>query len=273
LNIYLMRRIFLITYCLMSWALAMQAQRPAGQSRPGLPETNPYSTASDLDAGRKLYLGRCGHCHGKNGEGGRGATLNNGRFRYGSSDREIFLVIRNGIPNTEMPGTFSTPEAEVWRMVAYVRQLSRQGTPEPVTGDTAEGALVYQKNGCASCHSIDGKGGILGPDLSDIGAKRAAPYLRQSIMEPSADIPLDYRTVEVISITGKTSSGIHLNEDEYSIHMRNMNGDLLSFMKSELKEIKLPRESLMPDYASLPKDDLDNLVAYLGSLRQTRRAE
>jgi putative heme-binding domain-containing protein len=268
-----MRRIFLITYCLMSWALAMQAQRPAGQSRPGLPETNPYSTTSDLDAGRKLYVGRCGHCHGKNGEGGRGATLNSGRFRYGTSDREIFLVIRNGIPNTEMPGTFSTPEAEVWRIVAYVRQLSRQGAPEPVTGDTAAGLLVYQKNGCASCHSIDGKGAILGPDLSDIGAKRAALYLRQSIMEPSADIPLDYRTVEVISITGKTSSGIHLNEDEYSIHMRNMKGDLLSFMKSELKEIQLPRESLMPDYASLPKDDLENLVAYLGSLRQTRRAE
>jgi cytochrome c oxidase cbb3-type subunit III len=268
-----MRRIFLIAYCLMSWALAMQAQRPAGQPRPGLPEANPYATAADLEAGRKLYVGRCGHCHGKNGEGGRGATLNTGRFRYGSSDREIFLVIRNGIPNTEMPGTFSSPEAEVWRMVAYVRQLSRQGAPEPATGDPATGALVYQKNGCASCHSIDGKGGALGPDLSDIGAKRATPYLRQSIMEPSVDIPLDYRTVEVISLTGKSSIGIHLNEDEYSVHIRDMKGDLRSFMKSELKEIKLPRESLMPDYASLSKDDLENLVGYLGSLRQTRRAE
>jgi len=257
----------------MSWALAMQAQRPAAQSRPVLPETNPYSTESDLEAGRKLYVGRCGHCHGKNGEGGRGVTLNTGRFRHGASDREIFLVIRNGIPNTEMPGTFSTPEAEVWRMAAYVRQLSRQGAPEPVTGETAAGALVYQKNGCASCHSVDGKGGALGPDLSDIGAKRAIRHLRESIIAPSSDIPLDYRTVEVISITGKTSGGIHLNEDEYSIHMRDMKGDLRSFMKSELKEIKLPRESLMPDYASLPKDDLENLVAYLGSLRQTRRAE
>jgi len=268
-----MRRIFLIAYCLMSLTLAMQAQRPAGQTRPGLPEANPYATAADLEAGRKLYVGRCGHCHGKNGEGGRGATLNTGRFRYGGSDREIFLVIRNGIPNTEMPGTFSSPEAEVWRMVAYVRQLSRQGAPEPATGDPAAGAIVYQKNGCASCHSIDGKGGVLGPDLSDIGAKRATPYLRQSILEPSADIPLDYRTVEVISVTGKSSIGIHLNEDEYSIHMRDMKGDLRSFMKSELKEIKLPRESLMPDYASLSKDDLENLVGYLGSLRQARRAE
>src|SRR5262245_32680170 len=223
-----MRRIFLIAYCLMVCALALQAQRPERQSRPALAETHPYTTAADLEAGRKLYIGRCGHCHGRNGEGGRGASLNTGRFRYGGSDREIFLVIRNGIPNTEMPGTFSSPEAEVWRMVAYVRQLSRQGAPEPATGDPAAGAVVYQKNGCASCHSIDGRGGVLGPDLSDIGAKRAALYLRQSIVDPSVDIPLDYRTVEVISITGKTSSGIHLNEDEYSIHMRNMKGDLLS---------------------------------------------
>jgi cytochrome c oxidase cbb3-type subunit III len=251
----------------------MQAQRQVGQPRPGLPEVNPYATAVDLEAGRRLYLGRCGHCHGQNGEGGRGATLNTGRFRYGGSDREIFLVIRNGVPNTEMPGTLSSPEADVWRIVAYVRELSRQGALEPATGDSAAGALVYQNNSCASCHSINGKGGILGPDLSDIGAKRATPYLRQSIMEPSADIPLDYRTVEVTSRAGKSNVGIHLNEDEYSIHLRDLKGDLRSFMKSELKEIRLPRESLMPDYASLSKDDLENLVGYLGSLRQTRRGE
>ncbi len=268
-----MRRIFLIAYCLMSWVLAMQAQRPAGQSRPSPPEANPYTTAADLEAGRKLYVGRCGHCHGKNGEGGRGTPLNTGRFRHGSSDREIFLVIRNGIPNTEMPGTFSSPEAEVWRMVAYVQQLGRQGLLETATGDPAAGVFVYRKNGCASCHSIDGKGGFLGPDLSDVGSKRAVRHLRESIMVPSADIPLDYRTVEVISITGKSSSGIQINEDEYSIHMRDMKGDLRSFMKSELKEVKLPRESLMPDYASLSKDDLVNLVGYLGSLREKRRAQ
>jgi putative heme-binding domain-containing protein len=268
-----MRRIFLIVYCLTSWAIAMQAQRPAGQSRPSLPEANPYTTAADLEAGRKLYIGRCGHCHGVNGEGGRGAALNTGRFKHGASDRELFLVIRNGIPNTEMPGTFNYPELEIWRMVAYVRQLSRQGAPEPATGDPAAGALVYQKNACASCHSIDGKGSFLGPDLSDIGAKRAVRHLRESIVEPSADLPLDYRTVEVISVTGKSSSGIHLNEDEYSIHLRDMKGDLRSFMKSEIKEIKLPRESLMPDYKSLSKADLENLVGYLSSLRQTRRAQ
>jgi putative heme-binding domain-containing protein len=265
-----MRRIFLIVYCLMSCVLVLQAQRPAGQSRPGLPETNPYTSAVDLEAGRKLYIGRCGHCHGQKGEGGRGATLNTGQFRHGNSDREIFLVVRNGIPNTEMPGSFNAPEAEVWRIVAYVQQLARQGLSEPATGDAAAGMLVYQQNGCASCHTINGKGGFFGPDLSDIGAKRAVRHLRESLLQPNADLPLDYRTVEVVSVTGERSRGIHLNEDEYSLHLRDSQGNLRSFMKSELAEIKLPRQSLMPDYRSLSKDELENLVGYLSSLRQKK---
>jgi len=263
-----MLRISLIAYCLMSCALVLQAQRPAGQSRSNLPDTNPYTSAADLEAGRKLYIGKCGHCHGQNGEGGRGATLNTGQFRHGNSDREIFLIIRNGLPNTEMPGTFNAPEVDVWRIVAYVQQLNRQGLKETATGDAAAGLLVYGKNGCAACHRINGKGGFLGPDLSDIGAKRAVRHLRESLLEPNADLPLDYRTVEVITITGKRSSGIHLNEDEYSLHLRDSQGSLLSFLKTELKEIKLPRESLMPDYKSLSKDELENLVGYLSSLRQ-----
>jgi len=263
-----MLRISLIAYCLMSCALVLQAQRPAGQSRSNLPDTNPYTSAADLEAGRKLYIGKCGHCHGQNGEGGRGATLNTGQFRHGNSDREIFLIIRNGLPNTEMPGTFNAPEVDVWRIVAYVQQLNRQGLKETATGDAAAGLLVYGKNGCAACHRINGKGGFLGPDLSDIGAKRAVRHLRESLLEPNADLPLDYRTVEVITITGKRSSGIHLNEDEYSLHLRDSQGSLLSFLKTELKEIKLPRESLMPDYKSLSKDELANLVGYLSSLRQ-----
>ena len=263
-----MLRISLIAYCLMSCALVLQAQRPAGQSRSNLPDTNPYTSAADLEAGRKLYIGKCGHCHGQNGEGGRGASLNTGQFRHGNSDREIFLIIRNGLPNTEMPGTFNAPEVDVWRIVAYVQQLNRQGLKETATGDAAAGLLVYGKNGCAACHRINGKGGFLGPDLSDIGAKRAVRHLRESLLEPNADLPLDYRTVEVITITGKRSSGIHLNEDEYSLHLRDSQGSLLSFLKTELKEIKLPRESLMPDYKSLSKDELENLVGYLSSLRQ-----
>jgi putative heme-binding domain-containing protein len=248
-----MRKLLLITAC-AGLAIAQQT-------------VNPYASAADVAAGEKLYRGRCGHCHGQSGEGGRGAVLNSGQFRRGGSDRELYQVIRFGIPNTEMPGAFSLPDVEVWRMVAYVKQLGRQGAQEPVFGDAAAGAAVYRKSACAQCHTIGGEGGFLGPDLTEIGAKRAVRHLRESLVNPSADIPLDYRSVAVLTKSGGTVSGIHLNEDEYSVHLRDINGNLRSFLKSEIKEVKLPRESLMPSYASMPKPDLENLVAYLAGLR------
>ena len=266
----MMRRVLLITCCWISCvasALAQDAPRSARPASSELPETNPNSSAADLEIGRRLYNGRCGHCHGQNGEGGRGAVLNAGRFRRGNTDRELFLIVRNGIPDTEMPGAAILPSPDIWRVVAYVKQLSKQGTSEPSRGDATAGAIVYQKNGCATCHTIERQGGFLGPDLNGIGARRAVRHLRESIVNPNADIPLDYRSVSVTDRTGTSISGIHLNEDEYSIHLRDMSGNLRSFMKSDIAQIALPRQSLMPPFTSLSTADLENLVAYLSALR------
>ena len=261
-----MRNVVLTGCCWLTCAAALPAQQPAKVA-----ETNPYSSAADLELGRKHYIGRCGHCHGLDGEGGRGSPLNTGRFRHGGSAGELFLVIRNGIANTEMPGAVNLPESEIWRMVAHVQQLGRRGASDPVTGDAVAGAVVYRANGCAVCHSIDGQGGFLGQDLTDVGAKRAVRHLRESVVNPDADIPLDYRSVVVTTAKGQSISGIHLNEDEYSIQLRDLSGNLRSFLKGELKDIKLPRKSLMPAYASLKDADLENLVAYLSSLQPPLR--
>ena len=251
-----MRRVVLLLGCwfsFVSWAPPQQ--------------TNPYTSPADLEIGRRSYEGRCAHCHGQMGEGGRGAVLNSGRFRHGESDRALFMTIRSGVPNTEMPGVRNLPDKEIWRLVAYVQQLGRQGVNEPSTGDATLGAVVYQKSGCATCHTIAGAGGLVGPELTDIGSRRALRHLRQSIVDPSADIALDFRPVSIVDRRGDTVSGIHLNEDEHSVHLRDVNGNLRSFMKGELTRMTLPRVSLMPPFAALPPGDLENLVAYLSSLR------
>jgi len=255
-----MRRVLLAAW--LAFALMSSAQQA---------EKNPYTSPADIELGGRLYRGRCGHCHGLEGEGGRGSVLNSGQFRRGGSDSEMFQVIRRGIPNTEMPGALNLPDHEIWRMVAYVQQLGRRGAPEAVSGDVTAGALVFQKTGCGTCHSIDGKGGYLGQDLTDVGAKRAVWHLRESILNPDSDIPLDYRPVTVTTKAGQGISGIHLNEDEYSVHLRDLAGNLRSFQKSELQDVKLPRKSLMPSYATLPRSDLEDLVAYLASLRPGAR--
>src|SRR4029450_4693404 len=117
--------------------MAAIAQNPGTPSRgipSNLPEKNPYSSAADLTLGQKLYNGRCGHCHGQTGQGAPGAVLNRGTFRHGGTDRELFVTIRAGIPNTEMPGAFNLPEVDVWRLVAYVQQLGRQGAAQVTSG-------------------------------------------------------------------------------------------------------------------------------------------
>ena len=100
-------------------------------------------------------------------------------------------------------------------MVGYVQQLGRKGADEPVPGEATAGAAVYARSGCAQCHGIGGQGGFTGPDLTDIGRRRAVRHLRESIVDPGGDVALDYRSVVVTDLTGKTISGIHLNEDEY----------------------------------------------------------
>lgn len=53
----------------------------------------------------------------------------------------------------------------------------------------AKGADVYLQKKCNVCHSINGKGGKGGPDLSDVGAKRDKEWLRTFIKTPKTINP------------------------------------------------------------------------------------
>ena len=139
-----------------------------------------------------------------------------------------------------------------------------------MTGDATSGAAVYANAACAQCHTIDGRGGFLGPDLSDIGARRAVRHLRQSVAEPNADIAARLPSRYGDRLKGTTTSGIHLNEDDTPFISAISAGNLRSFMKRDLKGMTLPRQSLMPAYPALPATDLENLVAYLASLKPSR---
>jgi putative heme-binding domain-containing protein len=110
---------------------------------------------------------------------------------------------------------------------------------------------------------IDGEGSDFGPDLSRAGVRSFA-YLKQSILNPSADVPVNFLGATVTTTAGATVRGIFLGEDEYSIQLRDMRGNPRSFLKSDLREFRHETESLMPAY-TMPSTDLDNLVAYLRS--------
>ncbi|MDH3444242.1 MAG: cytochrome c, partial [Deltaproteobacteria bacterium] len=57
-------------------------------------------------------------------------------------------------------------------------------------GDAQRGERIYQSLGCPSCHTLDGKGGKIGPDLSRVGEHhREAYWFRRYLSEPRSIIP------------------------------------------------------------------------------------
>src|SRR5262245_12788456 len=96
---------------------------------------NPVAAdASSIAAGKQVYEKNCASCHGKTGagDGAMGAELNpkpsnlsDGEWKHGSTDGEIYTVIKDGVKGTGMKA-FNSKLAtkDIWNVVNYVRSLS-----------------------------------------------------------------------------------------------------------------------------------------------------
>lgn len=233
-----------------------------------IPKSNPYTAASDFERGARLFAANCAPCHGPTGNGGRGANLARPRLPRAADDQALFLVIRDGIVNTEMPGAWGMTDHEMWQTAAFVRTLGRVA-PEHVPGDVVAGAVVFRLKGCIDCHTVGAEGGRMGPPLTEIGDRRSAAYLRGLLFDPRTFLPEDFTMVEVVTGTGERVNGILLNEDTYSIQIRDLTGDLHSYWKQDLRALeKHTDRTPMPSFRGRLNDrELEDLVAYLVSLR------
>jgi mono/diheme cytochrome c family protein len=95
--------------------------------------SNPVpASAESIAAGRKLYDRHCSECHGNTGKGdgmaGEGldekpSNLADVEWEHGSTDGEMFIVIRDGAgPKSEMKGfSKKLSEQEIWHVVNFVR--------------------------------------------------------------------------------------------------------------------------------------------------------
>ena len=223
-------------------------------------------TTPSTAVGKKIFESQCALCHGQNGGGGRGPSLNRPKLLQAPDDEDLRGVISKGIP-PEMPGAWQLNDHEVASVAAYVRSLGAV-PPEHLPGDAARGVKVYAAKGCASCHMIDGLGEGIGPELSAVGARRNGVYLRQTLLHPAQEPPEGFEYVAAVTAEGATV-GIAVNEDSFTVQVKDLQGKVHSFRKSSLKELRrLKEESPMPSYERLlDAAELDDLVAYLASLR------
>jgi cytochrome c oxidase cbb3-type subunit 3 len=226
------------------------------------------SAPTDLASGRRIFDAQCAWCHGNEGDGGTGPNLH-GRLRHATTVASIVDIITNGIAGTDMPSfRLGLTERSTRQAATYVMSLSRSA-PRSGSGNAERGAALYQSNGCGSCHAIDGRGGILGPELTAIGGRRGSVYLRESLVKPAASHPPGYLVVRAVLASGAEVRGIRVNEDVFWITIRDAGGTIHTLQKSELARVDRELEAtLMPSYESrLSSAELDDLIAYLATLR------
>jgi cytochrome c oxidase cbb3-type subunit 3 len=225
------------------------------------------TTPDDLVQGQRLFGSQCAYCHGPRGDGGRGANLAVPRLRHASDDAALVQVISRGIPGTGMPAS-ALSARQTRQVAAFVRTLGRVET-QALSGDAARGRLVYEgKGACGRCHTMAGRGGGLGPDLSDAGARSSPQYLREALLDPEKEVPSGFLQVRVVTADGRRITGVRVNEDTFSLQLRDLSDQVQSFWKRELTEIhKDQGKSPMPAYRTvLEPAEVEDLVAYLASL-------
>jgi putative heme-binding domain-containing protein len=133
--------------------------------------------------------------------------------------------------------------------------------------DVSHGRALFAQV-CASCHTLFGSGGNIGPELT--GANRAdIDYLLQNVLDPNALIGKDYQSTTVETNDGRVLVGMVRGDDANTITLKTL-GDAVIIPRGDIKSIAVSEVSMMPEglLAALQQDDVRDLFAYLGSPRQ-----
>ncbi len=140
-------------------------------------------------------------------------------------------------------------------------------------GDAARGREVFFRTGessCASCHRVQGQGGRIGPDLSTIGVKSGKDELLRSILNPSAAIGYNFRSVVAALADGRVITGLAVEDTPDRLALKTADGKRVVLKPSEVEDRKVADVSLMPEglVQAMTDDELVHVLAYLASLRK-----
>lgn len=227
----------------------------------------------DVAAGQRLFAANCAVCHGADGTGATTpVNLTRGEFKHGASGEELFNTISKGVPGTEMPGSFLSP-GEIRQVVEFVQSLARPAGSSSGAADPSRGEALFHAKGCLSCHRVTedlSHGDVIrfGPSLYRIGNRRSFVVLQNAIPRVHGGLAEFHWRVAAVTKSGSRVVGTRLNEDTFSIQLRDADNNLVSLLKHDLRELKVEQGDPMPAFPNtLSAAEVNDLAAYLAALR------
>ncbi len=234
--------------------------------------------SGDKVAGQQIFNSTCAACHGLDGQGGEHApNIASEPNIQRKSEAEIAGIVRKGIPGTGMPAFGgSLDDRAIGSVVKYLRSLQENKGASTVAGDAVQGhALFFGQAHCADCHSVGGKGGFLGTDLSSYGRNRSAAAIRASILDPDVSRNARHGTATLMTRSGEKYTGVVRNEDNFSVQLQTVDGAFHFLDKSDLVRIERHPKSLghANEEHILTSKQVDDLVAFLAKADGARMSE
>ncbi len=134
--------------------------------------------------------------------------------------------------------------------------------------DLVRGKAMYVATLCQSCHTMQGEGGVIGPDLSQLGTRFSPKDILNATINPSDEISEQYEATILELKTGGSVVGRLTNEDDanYYVSQNPFAPDVIrTVAKTEVKSTKVSEVSTMlPGMINrLNEEELKDLMAYL----------
>ncbi len=226
-------------------------------------QTTSSVTPNPMEAGRARFNVRCAGCHGQDGLGGERAPAIGRAWRSRmESETTLRNVIRNGIPDSGMPG-FNVPPGELDQLIAFLQSRVLPLSKTAITGDAQAGeALFFGKGRCAECHTVWGRGSLNGPDLTESAKKLTLAEIETELHNPAARRRDGYQVATVHLQKGAVIRGFIRNESATDLQFQGFDGRLWLRGKSDLASIDREKDSYMPPWKGTP-DETRDLIAFL----------
>jgi putative membrane-bound dehydrogenase-like protein len=142
------------------------------------------------------------------------------------------------------------------------------------SGDARSGERLFAVSqaggtGCATCHMVNGRGGTVGPDLSEIGAKYSRRDLAESVLYPNKAVREGYQQVIVRTKAGQSYAGPVKAQAPGLLVLQEADGTLRRIPTAEIEARKETALSPMPEglHTGLSPEQFTDLVSYLESLK------
>ncbi len=173
--------------------------------------------------------------------------------------REALLAVRDEKVRERAKNLFAVEAGGPSRQEVVTRfepLLKRQG-------QSVRGAAVFEKH-CLTCHSVQGRGQRVGPDLSGVGARPRETVL-VDLFDPCRQVAPDFVAYTLLTRQGQVLTGLVVSETATSVTLRRADGAQDIVPRAQIEELRGTGKSLMPEgfESTLSEENVADLLEFL----------